>query len=122
MSFGPDSSWESDAFTNALSAWTDDGYEFQFGYAQFLHMIRCHNRQREKEPEVARERMEIHFSSGVVVVLGDDLRLVAKALRQGHLCHIRRGGEQIGQPIPELGAKLPGVRIRSVTVKLTETP
>ena len=111
-----DQCWETDSTVIAFGAIADDGREYQFSYAHYLNLIRSANPELENNPKAPRERMEIYFSTGEVVVLGSYMSRVSGYVQKGHLKCIRRGSEATDahHPTP--------VQIHSVTVILKENP
>lgn len=69
----------------ALGVTTDEGRNFILNYAQFLYAEHSANLATEGNQDAAPEQLRVCFTIGEVVVLGNGLHMLAKAVQKAQL-------------------------------------
>lgn len=73
----------------ALGVTADDSHDYFFGAAQFIEAELAANAAVEKSENAAPERLNLHYVTGDVVILGRGLRRLVQLLQRGELENIR---------------------------------
>lgn len=100
-----------------LNVITDHQRSHQLAYAHFVRSEFGDNSTLEQKPDAPPQVLSIHFSVGVVTVLGAGLRVLDRALQKHELKLVQRGkstNERATTPITTV--------IASVTIAFNEGP
>lgn len=73
----------------ALGVTADDGHDYFFSTAQFIEAELTANVSVEKNEGAPPDRLNLHYVTGEVVILGRALRRLAQLLQRGELENIR---------------------------------
>jgi len=80
-----------DAQVATLNVFTDHQRSHQLAYAHFIRSELGDNPALEQKPDASPQVLSIHFSVGVVTVVGAGLRVLDKALQKHELKFVQRG-------------------------------
>ena len=106
-----------DAQVAALNVITNDRRSYQLAYSHFMYSELRANPELERKPDAPPQQMVIHFSMGVVTVLGAALHLIYTAVQKNDLKFIQRSA--FGSSLSDRHSSSPVV-VTSVAIALSE--